>query len=33
MSMGVNLCFKVLDEIAKTIGDDIDMEIVEAITA
>lgn len=30
MSIGVNLCFKVLEEIAKTIGDDYDMEIVEA---
>jgi 4-hydroxy-tetrahydrodipicolinate reductase len=30
MSIGVNLCFKVLAEIAKTIGDDYDMEIVEA---
>jgi len=30
MSIGVNLCFKILAEIAKTIGDDYDMEIVEA---
>jgi len=30
MSIGVNLCFKVLEEIARTIGDDYDMEIVEA---
>jgi 4-hydroxy-tetrahydrodipicolinate reductase len=30
MSIGVNLCFKVLDEIARTIGEDYDMEIVEA---
>jgi 4-hydroxy-tetrahydrodipicolinate reductase len=30
MSIGVNLCFKVLAEIAKTIGEDYDMEIVEA---
>lgn len=30
MSIGVNLCFKVLAEIARTIGDDYDMEIVEA---
>ena len=30
MSIGVNLCFKVLEEIAKTIGEDYDMEIVEA---
>ena len=30
MSIGVNLCFKILDEIAKTIGEDYDMEIVEA---
>jgi 4-hydroxy-tetrahydrodipicolinate reductase len=30
MSIGVNLCFKILDEIARTIGDDYDMEIVEA---
>jgi len=29
MSIGVNLCFKVLAEIAKTIGEDYDMEIVE----
>lgn len=30
MSIGVNLCFKVLEEIARTIGEDYDMEIVEA---
>ncbi len=30
MSIGVNLCFKILDEIAKTIGEDYDIEIVEA---
>jgi 4-hydroxy-tetrahydrodipicolinate reductase len=30
MSIGVNLCFKILDEIARTIGEDYDMEIVEA---
>lgn len=30
MSIGVNLCFKILAEIAKTIGEDYDMEIVEA---
>jgi 4-hydroxy-tetrahydrodipicolinate reductase len=30
MSIGVNLCFKILAEIAKTIGNDYDMEIVEA---
>lgn len=30
MSIGVNVCFKVLDEIARTIGEDYDMEIVEA---
>jgi 4-hydroxy-tetrahydrodipicolinate reductase len=29
MSIGVNLCFKVLAEIARTIGEDYDMEIVE----
>ncbi len=29
MSIGVNLCFKILEEIAKTIGQDYDMEIVE----
>jgi len=29
MSIGVNLCFKILSEIAKTIGNDYDMEIVE----
>ena len=30
MSIGVNLCFKVLAEIAAIIGEDYDMEIVEA---
>jgi len=30
MSIGVNLCFKILGEIAKTIGEDYDMEIVES---
>jgi len=30
MSIGVNLCFKVLSEIAKTVGEDYDMEIIEA---
>jgi 4-hydroxy-tetrahydrodipicolinate reductase len=30
MSIGVNLCFKILAEVAKTIGEDYDMEIVEA---
>jgi 4-hydroxy-tetrahydrodipicolinate reductase len=30
MSIGVNLCFKILAEIAGTIGNDYDMEIVEA---
>jgi len=30
MSIGVNLCFKILTEIAGTIGEDYDMEIVEA---
>lgn len=30
MSIGVNLCFKILAEIARTIGNDYDMEIVEA---
>jgi 4-hydroxy-tetrahydrodipicolinate reductase len=30
MSIGVNLCFKVLAEIARTIGEDYDMEIVES---
>jgi 4-hydroxy-tetrahydrodipicolinate reductase len=30
MSIGVNLCFKVLAEIARTIGEDYDMEIIEA---
>jgi 4-hydroxy-tetrahydrodipicolinate reductase len=29
MSIGVNLCFKILAEIAATIGNDYDMEIVE----
>jgi 4-hydroxy-tetrahydrodipicolinate reductase len=29
MSIGVNLCFKLLEEIAKAIGEDYDMEIVE----
>ncbi len=29
MSIGVNLCFKILAEIAETIGEDYDMEIVE----
>jgi 4-hydroxy-tetrahydrodipicolinate reductase len=29
MSIGVNLCFKILEEIARTIGEDYDMEIVE----
>jgi len=33
MSIGVNLCFKVLAEIARAIGEDYDMEIVEATTA
>ncbi|MFA5072591.1 MAG: 4-hydroxy-tetrahydrodipicolinate reductase [Nitrospirota bacterium] len=30
MSIGVNLCFKILEEVAKTIGNDYDMEIIEA---
>jgi len=30
MSIGVNLCFKILAEIAATIGNDYDMEIIEA---
>ncbi len=30
MSIGVNLCFKVLEEMAKAVGEDYDMEIVEA---
>lgn len=30
MSMGVNLCFKLLDLAAKTLGDDVDIEIIEA---
>jgi 4-hydroxy-tetrahydrodipicolinate reductase len=30
MSIGVNLCFKILDEVARAIGEDYDMEIVEA---
>jgi len=30
MSIGVNLCFKILSEIAATIGEDYDIEIVEA---
>jgi 4-hydroxy-tetrahydrodipicolinate reductase len=30
MSIGVNLCFKILAEVAKTLGDDYDIEIVEA---
>jgi 4-hydroxy-tetrahydrodipicolinate reductase len=30
MSIGVNLCFKILAEVARTIGEDYDMEIVEA---
>jgi 4-hydroxy-tetrahydrodipicolinate reductase len=29
MSVGVNLCFKLLKDVAKTIGEDFDMEIVE----
>jgi len=29
MSVGVNLCFKVLKDVAKVIGEDFDMEIVE----
>ncbi len=30
MSVGVNVCFKVLSDIAKILGDDFDVEIVEA---
>ena len=30
MSVGVNLCFKLLDMAAKAIGDDVDIEIIEA---
>ncbi len=30
MSIGVNVCFKILADLAKTLGDDFDMEIVEA---
>jgi 4-hydroxy-tetrahydrodipicolinate reductase len=30
MSIGVNLCFKILAEVAGTIGEDYDMEIIEA---
>jgi 4-hydroxy-tetrahydrodipicolinate reductase len=30
MSIGVNLCFKVLAEVAKTLGDDYDIEVIEA---
>ena len=30
MSIGVNLCFKILEEVARTVGEDYDMEIVEA---
>lgn len=29
MSVGVNLCFKVLDLVARTLGDDYDVEIIE----
>lgn len=29
MSVGMNLCFKVLETIAKTLGDDYDIEIIE----
>ena len=29
MSVGVNVCFKVLRDVAKTLGDDFDVEIVE----
>ncbi|RVU31422.1 4-hydroxy-tetrahydrodipicolinate reductase [Neptunomonas marina] len=29
MSVGVNLCFKVLDMVARTLGDDYDVEIIE----
>ncbi len=30
MSVGVNLCFKLLDIAAKALGDDVDIEIIEA---
>ncbi|SNB47231.1 4-hydroxy-tetrahydrodipicolinate reductase [Geobacter sp. DSM 9736] len=30
MSVGVNVCFKILKDIAKTLGDDFDVEIVES---
>ena len=30
MSVGVNLCFKLLDTAARALGDDVDIEIVEA---
>ena len=30
MSVGVNVCFKILKDIAQTLGDDFDVEIVEA---
>jgi len=30
MSVGVNVCFKILKDIARTLGDDFDVEIVEA---
>lgn len=30
MSMGVNLCFKLLEMAAKVLGDDVDIEIIEA---
>lgn len=30
MSVGVNVCFKILADIAKTLGEDFDVEIVEA---
>jgi 4-hydroxy-tetrahydrodipicolinate reductase len=30
MSVGVNLCFKVLEMVAKTLGDEYDIEIIEA---
>jgi 4-hydroxy-tetrahydrodipicolinate reductase len=29
MSVGVNVCFKVLDLVAKTLGDDYDIEVIE----
>lgn len=29
MSVGMNLCFKVLDSIARTLGDDYDVEVIE----